>query len=85
VSIVNARGADSYPICGYTYLLVYEDLSYLKDKALALHLVQFIKWCETDGQEMAKDLGYARLPVDAQTKVMEKLKTITFDGEALLK
>jgi phosphate transport system substrate-binding protein len=85
VSIVNAAGAGSYPICGYTYLLVYEDLSYLKDKNLATQVVQFIKWCETDGQDMAKDLGYAKLPADAQAKVLEKLKAITFDGEPLLK
>ena len=32
VSIINASGPDSYPICGYTYLLVYQDLSYMKDK-----------------------------------------------------
>jgi phosphate transport system substrate-binding protein len=85
VSIVNAGGAESYPISGYTYLLVYEDLSYLKDKNLATQVVQFIKWCETDGQAMAADLGYAKLPADAQNKVIEKLKTITFDGEPLLK
>jgi phosphate transport system substrate-binding protein len=85
VSITNAPGADSYPICGFTYLLVYQDLSYLKDKATAAAVLDFIKWCETDGQEMAADLGYAKLPKDAQTKVLEKLKTIQFNGEALLK
>lgn len=84
VSIVNASGPDSYPICGYTYLLIYDDLSYLKDKAVATETLNFIKWCETDGQDMAKDLGYAKLPKDAQTKVLEKLKTIKFDGAPLL-
>ena len=85
VSITNAPGAESYPISGYTYLLVYQDLSYLKDKSTATELVQFIMWCETDGQAMAKDSGYAKLPADAQSKVLAKLKTITFDGETLLK
>ncbi len=85
VGITDAPGADSYPICGFTYLLVYEDLSYLKDKDLATKLVDYIKWCVTDGQETAKDLGYAKLPKEAQEKVLAKLKTIKFDGEALLK
>lgn len=85
VSITNAPGADSYPIAGYTYLLVYEDLSYLKDKNVALQLLQFVRWCETDGQALAAELGYAKLPPDAQSRVLAKLKTITFDGEPLLK
>lgn len=85
VSITEAPGAESYPICGFTYLLVYEDLSYLKDKTLASSLVNYVQWCVTDGQEMAKDLGYAKLPKEAQDKVLAKLKTIKFDGEPLLK
>ncbi len=85
VSITNAPGKESYPICGYTYLLVYEDMSYLKDKAVAQAVVDFIKWCETDGQDLAADNGYAKLPKEAQDKVLEKLKTITFDGQPLLK
>ena len=44
--------------------------------------MNFIKWCVTDGQDMAEDLGYASLPKDGQTKVLEKLKTIIFDGAA---
>jgi phosphate transport system substrate-binding protein len=85
ISITDAPGDNAYPICGFTYILLYDDLSYLKDKAAATQLLTFVQWCETDGQEMAKDLGYARLPKDAQQKVLEKLKTITFDGQPLLK
>lgn len=83
VSITDAPGADSYPICGFTYLLVYQDLSYLKDKAMAQGLVDYLQWCVTDGQKMAGDLGYAKLPADAQGKVLERIKTITFDGKPL--
>jgi phosphate transport system substrate-binding protein len=83
VSINDATGAESYPIAGYSYLLVYKDLGYMKDKAKAQATVDFIRWCETDGQELAGELGYARLPKEAQSKVLEKLKAITFDGEPL--
>lgn len=85
VSIVNAAGEKAYPIAGYTYLLVYQDLSYMKDKNLAEQVVKFIDWCETDGQAMANSLGYAALPKAVQAKVHEQLKTITFDGQPLLK
>ena len=85
VSITNAAGATSYPISGFTYLLVYEDMSWTKDQAVALETVKFIQWCETDGQAMAADLGYSKLPKAAQDKVVAKLKTITFNGAPLLK
>ena len=85
VERVNSAGADSYPIAGFTYLLVYDDLSYIKDKNVAKQTLDFIMWCETDGQKMAEGLGYAQLPKDAADKVIEKIKSIKFDGETLVK
>jgi phosphate transport system substrate-binding protein len=82
LSINDSKGADSYPICGYTYLLLYKDLGYM-DKDQAQATVDFIRWCETDGQEMAGDNGYAKLPKDGQEKVLAKLKEIKYKGEAL--
>lgn len=81
VSITDAAADNAYPICGFTYILVYDDLTYLKDKTLATDVVSYLTWCATDGQDMAKDLGYARLPKDAQTKVLAKLKAIKFEGQ----
>jgi phosphate transport system substrate-binding protein len=85
VSITDAPGDDSYPICGFTYILVYEDLSYLKEKPKAEAIVNFIKWCVTDGQKMAAAQDYAPLPAEVQEKVLVKLKAIKFNGETLLK
>jgi phosphate transport system substrate-binding protein len=84
LSITDAPGDDSYPICGYTYLLVYQDMSYLKNKDLASAVVNLIQWGLTDGQAMAKP-NYAALAEDVQKKVMAQLKTIVFDGAPLLK
>ncbi len=85
VSITDASGADSYPICGFTYFIVYSDFSYMKDKTLAQDTADFIQWAETDGQGMANALGYAKLPQDAQNKVLAKIKSIQFEGAALEK
>ena len=85
VSITDAPGAESYPISGFTYFLVYGDLSYMKDKTLAQETVNYIQWCETTGQAMANELGYAKLPADAQSKVLEKIKAISFEGSPLAK
>ena len=85
VSITNADGDNAYPICGYTYILVYQDMSYLADKAKAQAVVDYINWCVHDGQDMAKSLGYAKLAPEIQKKVEAELKTITCDGQPLLK
>jgi phosphate transport system substrate-binding protein len=85
VSITDAPGDGSYPICGFTYLLLYQDLSYLKDGTKARELVRFVRWCCHEGQDMAaKDLHYARLPAAVQAKADEILDAVTFDGKPLL-
>ena len=84
VSITDATGDDSYPICGFTYLLVYQDMSYLKNKDQATEVLKFIQWGITDGQAMAKP-NYSPLPAEVQEKVTAALKTIVFDGQPLLK
>jgi phosphate transport system substrate-binding protein len=81
ISITDAPGDGSYPICGFTYLLVYEDLSYLRDAAKARELMAFLHWCVHEGQEMAKDLQYARLPAAIQAKVDEKLAGVIYEGK----
>ena len=86
VSIVDASGDKSYPICGFTYLLVYDDLSYMKDKALATQTLQFIMWCETDGQKWPPIWAIRDCPTKRPARqVVAKLKSIKFDGDSLLK
>lgn len=74
-SITNAPGADSYPICGATWLLVYEQQ---KDAAKGKKLVEFLKWALTKGEEMAKDLDYAPLPADLRERVLKRVDEIKF-------
>ena len=60
-SIVNAPGEYSYPIAGFTYLLVYRDLSDMEaDRAKAL--TDFLKWILGEGQQEAPKLHYTPLP-----------------------
>ncbi len=84
LSITDAPGDGSYPISGYTYLLVYEDLSYLKNIDQATQIVTFINWGVHEGQAMAKP-AYAPLSPELQTKVEAKLKSVKFDGKPVLK
>jgi phosphate transport system substrate-binding protein len=60
VTLVNAQGADSYPIASFSYLLLNKEMadnpSMTQAKATAL--LDFIKWAITDGRQFAPELEY---------------------------
>jgi phosphate transport system substrate-binding protein len=68
VEITDADGKDSWPISGFTWLLIYKNM---KDKQKAETIVKFLKWAVTDGEKYAKDLYYAPLPKEV-VKLDEK-------------
>ena len=73
VSITNAEGKDSYPISGFTWLLIYKSM---KDKPKAQEIVKFLKWAMGDGQSFAKDLYYAPLPKEVIKLCEKKIDSI---------
>ena len=73
VSITNADGKDSYPISGFTWLLIYKDM---KDKTKAGAIAKFLKWAMTDGQSYAKELYYAPLPKEVVKLCERKIASI---------
>ncbi len=54
----NQPGTGVYPIAGFTYVMVYKDLSFLKEQAKASALAEFLDWASHDGQKLAPDLNY---------------------------
>ena len=74
-SITNASGEAAYPICGATWLLVYEQQ---QDATKGKKLVEFLKWAQKDGEKMAKDLDYAPLPESLQARVLKRIEEIKF-------
>jgi phosphate transport system substrate-binding protein len=74
VSITNADGKDSYPISGFTWLLIYKDM---KDKEKAGAIVKFLKWAMKDGQSYATDLYYAPLPKEVIKMCEKKIDAIS--------
>ena len=80
VSITNADGKNSYPISGFTWLLIYKNM---KDETKASSLVKFLKWAMGKGQSFATGLYYAPLP-KAVVKMCEKnIATITANGKKI--
>jgi phosphate transport system substrate-binding protein len=74
VSLTDATGKDSYPIAGFTYLLVWKDLA---DADKGKKWVDFLKWAVKDGQKFAGELHYAPLPSSLVPRVEKKIGLIT--------
>ena len=72
-SMTNAPGKDAYPICGATWLLVYQQQ---RDAAKGKKLVEFLKWMATKGEGMATKLDYAPLPENVQQRVLKRIDEI---------
>ena len=84
VPLWNQPGKEVYPICGLVYVLVYEDLAYVKDEAKAKALVGFLSWATHDGQKMASELDYAPLNDAIQVKVAATLAKLSWGGKPLV-
>ena len=82
VSLLDAPGANSYPIASFSYFLLYQDLSTnINSMEKARALVDFIKWAITDGQQFADDLSYVPLPDSVVQHNMQTLESLTFQGQ----
>lgn len=74
VEITDADGKDSWPISGFTWLLIYKDM---KNKQKAQAIVNFLKWAVTDGEKYTKDLYYAPLPPEIVKLDQKKISMIS--------
>lgn len=81
ISIVNAPGKDSYPIAGFTYMLVYQNQT---DPAKGKALVDFLWWATHDGESYAKDLLYVPLTPELTAMDEAKIKSISYQGKPLM-
>ncbi len=77
ISIVNAPGADSYPISSFTWILVYQHQT---DAVKGKKLVDFLNWALTEGEKVASTLDYAPLPTAMAANVRARLTTIDIAG-----
>jgi phosphate transport system substrate-binding protein len=85
VSLLDAPGANSYPIASFSYLILYKELSTninSMDKAQAL--AQFVSWAITDGQQFASPLHYVPLPESVVQHNQQTLRSLTFNGQPVL-
>jgi phosphate transport system substrate-binding protein len=85
VSLLDAAGANSYPIASFSYLLLYKELSTNIDSMeKAQALAQFVNWAITDGQQFASPLYYVPLPDSVIQHNQQTLSSLTFNGQPVL-
>jgi phosphate transport system substrate-binding protein len=63
VSMVNAKGAESWPVSTASFILMYKQPA---DKAASAEALKFFDWAFKNGKQMALELDYVPLP-DALT------------------
>ena len=66
-SIVDATGADSYPISGYSWVMVYKTP---QDPQRGALVKEVLTWLVTKGQPIAKSVDYVPLPDNVQKQAL---------------
>ena len=82
--IVNGGGAGTWPIAGYTYIILH--MTTMDDCVKAQKLVGYLTWALSDpaAAKRAADLGYSVLPDTVRANVLAKLSEVTCQGKTVL-
>jgi phosphate transport system substrate-binding protein len=83
-STIDAPGPTAYPISAITFLLVYEDMckaGLTKEKAGLVK--DWLNYAEGDGQAIASELEYAKLPDAIRQKAQAKVDGLQCNGAAI--
>ena len=70
VSMVNAAGADSWPVSTASFILMYKNPD---DKAQSAEVLKFFDWAFKNGQKMALELDYVPLPDSLTSEIRSKV------------
>jgi phosphate transport system substrate-binding protein len=70
--ITDPAGAGAYPIVSYTWILARPEYDDRKGPAFK----GLLKYCLTEGQKVADELGYIPLPEEVAKEVIQKVETI---------
>ncbi|MFA7122957.1 MAG: phosphate ABC transporter substrate-binding protein PstS [Candidatus Delongbacteria bacterium] len=86
IIFTDTPAAQGYPVAGFTWMLVYENLEKnkaIKSKNEAEELIKFLIWAITDGQGLSERLGYAKLPKAAVEKNKAMIRELKWNGEEI--
>jgi phosphate transport system substrate-binding protein len=70
ISLVNQRGANSWPITGASFALMYKQPA---DKAASAEVLKFFDWAFKNGKKQAAELDYVALPDALAEQIRQKV------------
>ncbi len=70
VSMVNAKGAESWPISTASFILMYKQPA---DKVASAEALKFFDWAFANGKQLASDLDYVPLPDSLTAQIRSKV------------
>ena len=86
-SITNSDAAGAYPIATFTWMVIYKEQNYsnrsLEQATATLDMLKYI--LSDEAQKITSEVHYAPLPAKAKELSLENLKTVTYNGAAILK
>ncbi|ASB51091.1 phosphate ABC transporter substrate-binding protein PstS [Alkalitalea saponilacus] len=86
ILFTNTPAPNGYPIAGFAWMLVYQNLeknNAISNQSEAEELIEFLVWSITEGQELSEGLGFARLPDAAIERNIEMIKQLKWNGELI--
>ncbi len=85
-SITNSDAAGAYPISTFTWIIIYKEQNYSdRSKEQAEATLDLLKYILSDeAQNITSEVHYAPLPAKAKELSMKNLKTVTYNGTAIL-
>lgn len=84
ILFTNTPAEHGYPIAGFAWMLVYENLdanNAISNRSEAEELIRFLVWSITDGQELSEPLGFAPLPQAALDRNYDMIRQLKWHGE----
>jgi phosphate transport system substrate-binding protein len=84
-TIIDGTGAKSFPIVGYTYIILHT--TSMTDCVKAEKMLGFFDWALTDAgaAKVASTLGYSVLPTAVRDQVVAKYAEVTCNGNPVIK
>ncbi len=86
-SITNSDAAGAYPIATFTWMIIYKEQNYsnrsLEQATATLDVLQYI--LSEEAQKITSEVHYAPLPAKAKELSLANMKTVTYNGTAILK
>ena len=74
-SLININGKNSYPLAGFTYIIIAKKMPKKKGKVI----VNFLKWALVQGQKFSEPLYFISLPNAVVESALKKLSQVEFE------